>query len=61
MSKFADLSITELKTKLVAAAKETKEAMAEMLYYLREAMPRVAAPSLPLTERERRILSKHRA
>ena len=35
-AKVEDLSVPQLKTKLVAAAKETKEAMAEMLYYLRQ-------------------------
>lgn len=36
MPKLEDLSINELKSKLVSAAKETAEAMAPMLFYLRK-------------------------
>ena len=36
MSKFEDLSITELNSKLIHAAKRSRELMAPMLYYLRQ-------------------------
>jgi hypothetical protein len=36
MSKVENLTVTELKTKLVAAAKETSKTMAPMLFYLRK-------------------------